>query len=722
MTTSFSRREFLKGSLAAGGLTMIAVLTPTGVKLANASGTEGETAGLQPFAYYVVTPENIVKIMVPSSEMGQGIRTTLPMIVADELEADWDKVEILQAPAADAFKSPILNMQMTVASASTRGWYMPLRKAGAAGRAMLTEAAAKKWNVPVSECKAEKGAVRHDKSKKSLSYGELANDAAKLPVPKDTPLKKDAEFRYIGKYMPRTDIPEKVSGKAVFGYDVNLPDLHFAVLSRPPAYGAKPESFDEKAAMGVDGVAKVVPTPFGVAVCAKSLHAAQKGRDALNVKWSPGSHPDLDTASLEKNLRGLLDKPGVNAFTRGDPKKALGEAKKVFEAEYYIPCVAHVTMEPMNFTAHVQKDRCDLYGPTQAQTITQGIAAKVSGLPPEKISINTTLLGCGLGRRARPEFAIEAIIASKALGKPVKVLYSREEDIKGDFFRAPMTHRIKAGLDDKGDLIAWDHKTASISISKGMGMPLKDGVDGYLLWGLVDTDQSPYRCPMAYTIPNYSVDLVLSDLPVPVTPWRSVQNAPNAFATESFIDELAHLAGKDPLEFRLQVLKDNKRASHVLKTLAQKSNWGKPLPEGRGRGIAQHYCFGTSIAQVVEVSVEKDGTIKVHRVDAAVDCGPVVNPDALIAQIEGAVTMALSTALFEEVQFAKGGVASDNFGDYRVIRMSEVPEINVHMIENNDPAMMGGIGEPGVTPLAPAVANAVFNVTGKRIRRMPVKL
>jgi isoquinoline 1-oxidoreductase beta subunit len=722
MTTAFSRRKFLKGSLAFSGLTIAASMTPAGIKLVNASATKKGLSGLKPTAYFEVTPGDIVKIVIPSSEMGQGIRTTLSMIVADELEADWAKVEPVQAPAGDAFKSPILKQQLTVASASTRGWYMPLRKAGAAGRAMLLEAAAKKWKVPASQCVAEKGVVKHPKSKKSITYGKLAVDAAKLPVPKDPPLKKESEFRYIGKFMPRVDIPEKVSGKAIFGYDVDLPDLHYAVLARPPAYGAKPASFDEKAATAVEGVVKVIPTPFGVAVCAKSTDAALKGREALNVKWGPGSHPDLDTASREKSLRSDLDKPAKNAFTRGDPKKALAGAKKVYEATYYIPCVAHTTMEPMNFTAHVQKDRLDLWGPTQGQTLTQGIAAKVSGLPPDKISVHTTLLGCGLGRRARPEFVIEAVIASKVLGKPVKVVWTRDDDIRHDFFRAPMAHRIKAGLDDKGNLIAWDHKTASISILKGMRIPLKHGIDTYLLWGLVDSMKSPSKSPFAYPIPNFSVDQVLSDLPVPVTPWRSVQNAPNAFATESFIDELAHLAGKDPLEFRLQVLKDNKRAQRVLKAVAKNANWGKPLPKGRARGIAQHFCFGTEIAEVAEVSVDKDGKVKVHRVDVAVDCGPVVNPDALVAQIEGAVTLALSTVLHEEVQFSKGGVSSENFGDYHIIRMSEVPDIHVHMVKNNNVEEIGGIGEPGVTPLAPAVANAVFSLTGKRLRRIPLKV
>ena len=719
MSQAFTRRDFLKGSLSAAGLTVVAAVTPLGVQLINASPARGETpAGFKPSAFFEVTPENLVRIMVPSSEMGQGVRTTLPMIVADELEADWEKVEILQAPAAADFQSPLLHSQLTVASASTRGWYMILRKAGAAGRTMLIEAAAKKWNVPAAECAASKNVVKHLKSGQSLTYGQLCQDAAALEVPQEPTLKDEADFIYMGKFMARVDIPDKINGRAVFGTDVNLPDLHYAVAARPPAYGAKPESFDQKAAEAVEGVVAVAPSPNGVLVCAKSFTAALKGRDALNVKWGPGSHPDMDTAMVKNTLMGDLNKPGANAITRGDPQATLDQAAQTYEAEFYLPCIAHTTMEPMNFTAHVQKDRCDLWGPTQGQTVAQMVASGVTKLPPENIFVNTTLLGCGLGRRATPDFIVDALIASMVAGKPVKLIWTREEDIQHDFFRSGMGHRIKAGLDQGGGLTAWKHQVSCFSLSKYMGMELKDGIDYYTLWGLFDPPQSPAKSQMAYPIPNFSVDLVLSDLPVHVCPWRSVQNAPNAFATESFMDELAHLAGKDPLTFRLDALGDNKRAKRVLRDAAMNSNWGKPLPKGWGRGIAQHTCFGTYVAQVAEVEVNRSGQVICHRVDVSVDCGPIVNPDALKAQLEGAVNLALSTVLYEEVQFAKGGVVSSNFDDYPILRMSESPEVYIHLVKSDDE--IGGIGEPGIPPLAPAVANAVFNAVGARVRSLPL--
>ncbi|MEJ2097742.1 MAG: molybdopterin-dependent oxidoreductase [Deltaproteobacteria bacterium] len=346
------------------------------------------------------------------------------------------------------------------------------------------------------------------------------------------------------------------------------------------------------------------------------------------------------------------------------------------------------------------------------------VAANISELPPEKVHIHTTLLGCGLGRRSRPDQLIEAVIASKVSGKPVKVVYTREEDIQTDYFRSAMAHRIKGGLDDRNRLIAWDHKVSCSSLIVHLGGKPKNGVDGYCLWGLWDKPGSPAKANMTYQFPNFSINLVLSDLPIPVAPFRSVQNAPNAFATESFIDEMAYLAGKDPLRFRLENLTHHKRASRVLESVALNSNWGNPLPEGWGRGIAQHCSFGTNIAEVAEVSVDSKGVVRVHRVDVAVDCGPVVNPDPLEAQIQGAVAIGVSTTLFEEIQFADGGVASANFDDYRLIRMSENPEVNVHIVKSDDE--IGGIGEPGIMPLAPAVANAVFNATGKRVRRLPL--
>jgi len=720
MKTSISRREFLKGSLAATGLTVAVSVTPFGYKLLNASMKKGGMSGFKPDVWFQITPDNLVTIWLPSSEMGQGARTALPMIVADELEADWGQVRIIQAPAADEFKNPILHNQLTVASAACRGYYEPLRKAGAAGRAMLIKAAASMWKVPESECEAFKGTIRHKRLVKSATYGQLCMRAAKLRVPEDPPLKKKAQFRYIGKPMPRVDIPEKVQGTAVFGQDVDLPDMLYAVLARPPAYGAKPLSYDQKAAESIKGVKKIVPIPRGLVVCAESIDAALKGRDALNVTWSKGSHPDMDTEAVEASLKGDLDKPGAKVTTRGDVTRAISQAYKKHQAIYYVPPVAHATMEPMNCTAHVQTDRCDVWAPTQGQTVSQMVAANLSGLPTDKVFIHTTYLGCGLGRRAQPDFVIEAVLASKAVGKPVKVIWTREEDIKYDFFRAAAAHRIDAGIDRRGKVTGWSHKLSSLSILKSIRPEaLKKGIDGYVLWGLWDPPRSPAKSNITYNFPNFYVELVLSDLPVPAAPWRSVQNAPNAFVIESFVDELAHLAGKDPLEFRLQNLRDNRRARRVLETVAEKAGWGKPIPTGQGRGIAQHSCFGTYVAQVADVSVDQNtGKIKVHRIVAAVDCGQAVNPDALTAQIEGAVTLALSTTLKEEVQFADGGVASENFEDYDILRMSETPDIEVHIVDSND--KIGGIGEPGVPPTAPAVANAVFNAAGVRFRRIPL--
>ena len=714
MNPTISRRSFLKIT----GLTIGVSLTPFGYSLMNASAQK--EGSFKPNVWFEITPDNLVTVTVPGSEMGQGIRTALPMMVADELEADWKKVRILQAPAADPFKNPLMGAQITVASATTRGFYEPLRKAGAAGRVMLVKAAAQTWKVPEEECVALNGAVKHKKSNRSLTYGKLCRKAATLELPKDPPLKNESEFRYMGKPMPRVDIPEKVAGKAIYGLDVNVPDMLYGVIARPPAYGAKPVSYDQKAAEAVKGVRKVAPTPNGIAICAESLDAAWKGRDALKVQWDKGSHPDMNSDSVEKNLMEGLDKPGAVATNVGDVKKALGEASKKIEATYYVPVVAHVTMEPMNATAHVQSNRCDVWAPTQNQTGTKMIASKLSGLPPDQVHVHTTLLGCGLGRRGGSvDYIIDAVAASKAVGKPVKVVWSREEDIKNGFLRAAYCQRVEAGLDPQGHVTAWSHKLACTSIlKKANPAAIKDGIDIYCLWGIFDYPNTPQLSHTVYEFPNFYVEQVLSDLPIPPCPWRSVTNAQNAFVVESFMDELAHAAGKDPLEFRLQLLSKNMRARRVLQTAAEKAGWGKPVPKGKGRGIAQHSCFGAYVAQVADVSVNENGVVKVDRIVAAVDIGPVVNPNAVLAQIEGSIVEGVSTTLKEQVEFANGGVKSANFNDYKILRMSEIPEIEVHLVKSSE--KIGGIGEPGVTPTAPAVANAVFNATGARIRRIPM--
>jgi isoquinoline 1-oxidoreductase beta subunit len=717
--TSMTRRSFLKGSLAATGLTIAVSATPLGYRLLNASQKDA-MSGLNPNAWFAVTPDNKVTITLGASEMGQGTHTALAMVVADELEADWNQVQVRQGGAREAYINPMLHLQLTVASAAVRGFYDILRKAGAGGRAMLVEAAALQWNVPANECEAQNSVVRHKKSGRSLTYGQLCLKAAELQLPKDPPLKKESEFRYIGTTMPRLDIPLKVSGKAVFGLDITVPDMHYAVLARPPAYGAKALSYDQKAAESVKGVLNVVPTPHGIAVCATSLDAAWNGREALKVKWDQGTHPGLDNASIEKSLMEALDKPGSEAAKKGDAQRALSQASKKVKATYFVPFVAHATMEPMNCTAHVQKDLCDVWVPTQGQTVAQMVASQVAEVPQDKVNIHTTYLGGGFGRRSTPDFIVDAVIASKVLGKPVKVVWQREEDMKHDQYRAAMSHRIEAGLDSQGQLIGWSHKAVSGSIMKDIDPAgIKNGVDIMSLWGLVDFPGSPDNNRIMYEIPNFYLEFLLSDLPIPVSPWRSVQNGPNAFVVESFIDELAYAAGKDPLEFRLNLLKNEMRPRRVLETVAEKAGWGKPLARGNGRGIAQHTCFGTSVAQVAEVTVnEKNGTFRVHRIVVAIDCGPTVAPFNIKTQVEGAVNMGLSTVLREEVKFANGGVLSANFDDYNPIRLSEVPDVEVHIIKSNE--AMGGIGEPGLPPTAPAVANAVFNATGARVRRIPL--
>ncbi len=713
MKTSISRRDFLKGAM---GLTVAVSVNSLGFRLLGAA--ELKEGRFQPNAWFVLTPDNVVTVYIPNSEMGQGVRTAFAMLVADELDAEWSRIRVEQSPVTKDYNSPLWGIQLTAGSSSVRGYYDVLRKAGAAGRMMLISAAAQTWKVPEGECQAAKGVVLHKKSGRKLAYGKLSLKAARIPVPKDPVLKKESELSLLGKPMPRLDIPEKVAGTAVYGLDFTVPDMLYAATARPPAYGAKLLSSDQEAAGRVKGVQKVVPGPGGVTVFAETTYAAMKGRDALQAKWDEGTNPSLSTESVEQHFLEGLDKPGGVAINKGDAKKAVAGAQTKVSATYWVPMVAHTTMEPINCTAYLQNDRCDVWAPTQGQSVAQIVAAQVSGLPPDKVFVHTTYLGCGLGRRATPDFVAEAVIASKIAGKPVKIVWSREDDIKHDQFRAAACHRIEAGLDGEGRVAGWVHKLACGSI--GMGIDpnsIKGGVDEMSLWGI--KGGGPVMCDTAYDIPNFYVEQYLSDLPIPVSPWRSVQNAPNAFGMECFMDELALKAGKDPVEFRMQFFGNNMRARRALQTAAEKSGWGQSLPKGKGRGIAFHYCFGTFVAQVADVSVnEKDGTFKVDRIVAAVDCGPVVNPGPLVAQIEGGIIMGLSTTMKEQVEFAQGGVKSSNFNDYKFLTMRDVPKIEVHIIKSSE--AIGGIGEPGVPPTAPAVANAIFNATGVRVRRIPI--
>ncbi len=712
MNTSITRREFLQKSLTGAGLVVAVSITPFGTRLLSEAEAQKEAALFSPEVWIRITPDNVVTLVVNKSEMGQGVYTSLPMILADELDADWKQVKLEAAPADSKYNDPVSGRQLTGGSTSVKHMYDPLRKAGAAAREMLVKAAAETWNVPVSECEPSMGIVRHKGGDRKMTFGDLALKASKLSVPQNPVLKKEGMFTFIGTPMDRLDIPDKVQGKAQFGIDSFVPGMLYAAIDRPPAYGAKPLHYEQDAAMKIKGVTGVVRIERGIAVCAETLEAAWKGRDSLNAKWEKGVEPDMDNASLEKVFTEDLSKSGIIAKKNGDVKTALEKAAKKHDTTYLLPYLCHAAMEPMNCTAHVQKDKCEIWVPTQHQTAVLEYAVKETGLKPEQVMVHTTYLGGGYGRRAEVDVVEEAVQLSKATGKPVKVLWKREEDLKNDFYRPGISTKIEGGLDGGNRLVAWSHKVVCPSIfARAFSARMKGGLDPAAVDCLSD---------LQYEVPNLSVEYVRIDTPVPVGFWRSVGASHNGFTLESFIDEMSHLAGKDPLEFRLGLLKNHRQAYRVLETAAEKSGWGKPAKRGEGRGIAMVLSFGTFVAQTAEVSVDKkEGTIKVHKVVCAIDCGPVVNPAIITAQVRGAITMGLSAALKEKVNFSKGGVETSNFGDYRLIRMSEVPEIEVHIIKSTE--ALSGVGEPGLPPIAPAVANAVFNASGIRVRRLPMK-
>ena len=708
MKTLISRREFLKTTLAGAGLTIAASMTPFGSRLLSAQ--EVKKGLFNPNVWIQITPDNIVTIVVNKSEMGQGVSTSLPMIAADELEADWKQVRFLEAPGGNKYIDPNWGMQLTGGSTSVRHMFEPLRKASAAAREMLRTAAAQTWGVSVNECAASKNTVRHTKSGKSLTYGQLCEKASQLPVPENPPLKEESQFKLIGTSMLRLDVPDKVSGKAIFGIDSFVPDMLYATIARPPTIGAKIVSYDKVAAEKIPGIQKVASIDQGIAVCATALDLAWKGRDALKAKWDKGSNPELNSEMLEKTFLDHLKKEGAIALNRGSAENALTQAVKKIEATFVLPYLAHVTMEPMNCTAHVTENRCDVWVPTQNQSGTLEVAQKLTGLKPEQIHIHTTYLGGGFGRRGFVDYVEEAIQISKATGKPIKLIWTREEDIQNDFYRPAYCCKVEGGIDAKGRITAWSHKIVVQSIFEHFApQMIKNGIDPAAVDGIAE---------MEYEIPDLHVEYVKMDLPIRVGFWRSVGNTQNAFVKETFVDALAHAANRDPLEFRLNHLK-NPSARRVLQVAAEKAGWGKPSQKGQARGIAHHFSFGTHVAQVAEISLnKKEGSIKVHRVVCAISCGPMVNPNIIIAQMKGAIIMGLSAAMKEKIDFANGGVQTANFYDYNELRMNEAPEIEVHLVKSKD--KIGGIGEPGLPPIAPAVANAVFKAAGIRLRNLPM--
>ena len=719
-----SRRRFLTTGAASGGLLLSIAVTgcdksASGKALLQKISAEDQSAadsGFLPNVFIRITPDDMVTIQLPSSEMGQGVATALPMLVAEELYAPWDNIRTQFAPAHQAFANPNLRNQLTGGSQSIRGFWRPLREAGAAAREMLIEAAALTWQVDKQECTVRQGQVLHQASNRSLRYGELADKAATLGVPDEVTLKSPQQFNLIGSPQPRLDIPLKVNGAAIFGIDVQLDNLLTACVVKSPVMGARLKSFDAGKAKRIPGVHDVIAIDSGVAVVARHFWAAKKGCDALQIQWHTSDNDSLSSQSIKKTfVEQLTDAKTVQ--DHGDVVQALASAPKRVNAVYEVPYLAHACMEPMNCTAYVQNDRCDVWVPTQAQGSTQKTAAKITGLEEEQVFVHTTYLGGGFGRRGETDFVTDAVQISKTVNQPVKVIWTREQDIRNDYYRPAAYNELEAAVDDKGWPVAWRHAIASQSILERL-VPLP----AILLRG-VDPTSIEGAAHLPYAFPNVEIRYAMTHTPVPVGFWRSVGNSQNGYVTEAFLDEVALLGGKDPLELRQHLLKDQPRYLHVLQVAADKARWHEPAPPGRFRGIAVVHSFGSYVAQVAEISLQGEpGTqsVRVHRVVCAVDCGIVVNPDTVVAQIESAVIYGLTATLYGDINIEAGGIQQSNFHDYRLTRLRDSPSIEVHLVANTEPP--GGVGEIGVPPIAPAVVNAVFAATGKPVRRLPITL
>jgi isoquinoline 1-oxidoreductase beta subunit len=708
-----TRREFLKtGALVTGGL-VIAFAAPGVRRFASAQPAPGRVP-LAPNAFLRVGNDDTVTVLLAHSEMGQGIWTALPMLIAEELDADWSRIRVEHAPAAPVYAHTVFGIQMTGGSTSTWSEFERYRQAGALARALLVQAAAQRFGVKPADCRTENGVVIAGTQR--ARYGELADAAAKLPAPKTVPLKDPKDWKLIGKRTRRLDTPEKITGRAKFGMDVQFDGLLTAVVARGPAFGAKVKSFDATRAKAVPGVRAVVQVPTGVAVLADHFWAAKLGRDALEVDWDLGPGASLDSAELRERFRKLAGTRGMPAARVGEVGAALAKASKTVEAEYFVPYLAHAMMEPPNCTVMIGPDKCEIWTGTQFQTLDQQFAAKITGLKPEQIEIHTTFLGGGFGRRANPtsDFVTEAVHVAKASGKPVKVVWTREDDLHGGYYRPSFVHRARIGLGADGLPVAWKHTLAGQSILAGTPfepMMVKHGIDATSVEGVID---SPYL----KEIPNHRVELHSPKTEISVLWWRSVGHSHNAFVMESLIDEAAHAAGKDPVEYRRQLLQKHARHLGVLDLAAEKAGWGRALPSGQARGVAVHESFGSFAAQVAEVSME-GGRIRVHRVVCAIDCGIAVNPETIAAQMESGIAFGLGAVLHSALHLKKGRVQESNFHDYQVLRLNEMPVVEVHIVPSTEKP--GGIGEVGVPPIAPAVANAVFALTGQRLRELPLR-
>jgi isoquinoline 1-oxidoreductase subunit beta len=697
-----ARRTFLKSSAAVGGGLIIGVSLPGGLREAFAATDSKMNAWIR------IGSDNQVTILCARSEMGQGVVMAMPTLVAEELEVDLYKVKVEFAPPGEAYINAMLGGQLTGGSTSVRDGWDKLRTAGAQARVMLTEAAAAKWGISAADCTAQNGFV-HGKGKKA-SYGSLADAASKLTPPKEVKLKDPAKWRYIGKPLKRLDTPGKITGRTEFGIDVKLPGMLYASLAQCPVIGGKATAVDDAKAKGMPGVKHVVRITDGVAVVADSWWQAKQARDALNITWDEGPSKGLNSEMVFAGLAGAMSKPGASIKKQGDVDAAMKTAAKKVEATYEMPFLSHSPLEPMNFTADVRKDSALLIGSIQFQELAMGMAAAITGLKPEQITIRTTYLGGGFGRRIDCDFFAQAVEISKTIGAPVKLLWTREDDMTHDFYRPASLTQMSAGLDASGKPTALSLKLSSPSVTARLIPPLvKDGVDPLMTEAIL----------VPYDIANQSVATVIHDTGLRVGFLRSVSHALNVFANESFVDEMAVAAGKDPYEYRLSLLDKQPRFKKVLQLAAEKAGWGKPLPKGRARGIGLMEGYETYMAQVVEVSVV-NGQIKVHRVVVATDLGMVVNPNIVEQQIESNIVFGLTALLYGNITLKDGRVQQTNFHDYQMLRINETPKIEMHFVKSTEKP--GGIGEPGMALLSPTVANAVYALTGKRLRKMPFNL
>jgi isoquinoline 1-oxidoreductase beta subunit len=714
-----SRREFLKtGATLGAGLTL-AFHLPAGA----ARRVAGQDAGkpFAPNAFIRIAPDDTVTVIVKHLEMGQGVNTGLPTLVAEELDVPWEKIRVESAPADASLYNNLFfgPMQGTGGSTAMANSFEQLRRAGATARAMLVAAAADNWKVDASSLTTRDGMVLHRPSGRKASYGQLAQKAATLPPPTEVTLKSAQDFKYIGKQFKRTDSKAKSNGSAQFASDLRLPGQLTALIARAPLFGAKVKRVQAGPAKAVPGVRAVVEVPQGVAVIATSFWAAKKGRDALQIEWDESSATRVSTTEQREQYLALLKQPGQVARNEGDAAQALTQVAKKLEATFEFPYLAHAPMEPLNCVVQLKDGGCDIWAGSQFQTTDQATAAQILGLRPEQVNIHTLLAGGSFGRRANPtsDYIAEAVSVAKAashLSAPIRLMWTREDDLRGGYYRPMFVHAISAGLDAQGQPVAWSQRLVGQSIAAGTafeGMMVKDGIDAASVEGAAD---------LAYAIPHLRVELQSPKLGVPVLWWRSVGHTHTAFSTEVFIDELAAAAGKDPYEFR-RTLIQHPRLKGVLELAAAKAGWGTPLaPKNgvrRGRGIAVHASFKSFVAEVAEVSVRPDGSFSVDRVVCAVDCGIAVNPDQVRAQMEGGIGFGLSAALHSAITLKEGRVEQSNFHDYPLLRISQMPQVEVHIVPSQ--AAPTGVGEPGVPPLAPAVANALFAATGKRLRKLP---